>query len=207
MAVFDFGKIALTDEGEYSSSVTYERDCLVTHNDATWVSLQTTTDNEPVIDSEYWQLINKKGDYGPGPERYETKVTLVRENWVGNNPPYVYDISSILSSSLGDKYNSELFSEVYFDNDEATLNQIEQMLSADIYGEAKHKIYAYGEKPTISMPYIIVTYLNSNINNIDFDENGYYEREYPVIEDFIDENIIETSNDEVEEEPETNEEP
>jgi hypothetical protein len=66
----DLGKIAMTLEGSYDSSITYNKLDTVTFNGSSYTS-SVDNNNAPITDTTSWQLIAKKGQDGndgiPGP--------------------------------------------------------------------------------------------------------------------------------------------
>lgn len=171
MARLDFGKFGTTNGGTYSSSTTYEINTIVSYNNTTWVSTQSTTGNTPAEGSSYWKLVNKEGVDG-GDCDESISLTLSSSTWTGNDAPYEYDLSSQLQTSLGDKYNTNLITKAYYDNDNATSAQNEVIESYDIVNGGRGKLYANGDKPAVTLPYIIVVNTDvaspSQLADIDF---------------------------------------
>lgn len=74
------------------------------------------------------------------------KYTLTAENWSGTSAPYTYD--------LGPTYGAN--SIIGFDAETGTEEQLEASSSANIQGSSTTKIYAYGDKPTVDIPIVII---------------------------------------------------
>lgn len=66
----NLGKVAMTTEGKYDPSQSYNRLTCVLHQGNSWVSRKEVPMGvEPTTDSEYWQLIAERGGAGPvGPQ-------------------------------------------------------------------------------------------------------------------------------------------
>lgn len=58
----NLGKVAITNGGTYSASITYAPLTLVRYNSASWVSKVQTKGNAPSESSTYWQLVSKDGN-------------------------------------------------------------------------------------------------------------------------------------------------
>ena len=58
----NLGKVAITNGGTYSASITYAPLAMVRYNSATWVSKVQTKGNAPSESSTYWQLVSKDGN-------------------------------------------------------------------------------------------------------------------------------------------------
>lgn len=74
------------------------------------------------------------------------KYTLAASNWSGNTAPYTYD--------LGSTYGANAI--IGFDSAVGNTTQLEAARAADIQGSSTTKIYAYGDKPTVDIPIVII---------------------------------------------------
>jgi len=74
------------------------------------------------------------------------KYTLTASNWSGSSAPYSYD--------LGPTYGSNAI--IGFDSETGTEEQLEAASAANIQGSSSTKIYAYGDKPTVDIPIVII---------------------------------------------------
>lgn len=155
MARYDFGKFGVTNAGTYNEGTTYAPLTQVEYNEAIWISTQASTGNTPSLESKYWQLVTKKGDPGPAPILSKYEVYINSSAWSGNSAPYYFDLANMVRSLTGNNYDENLYVDAYFNNGTATSKQIIAYLAADIYGRGKQMLYAYGEKPTENLPYII----------------------------------------------------
>ena len=63
METLNLGKVSITPKGSWTSSV-YERLDVVTHNNATFLSLENGNVDEPSESSAKWMKIAEKGDTG-----------------------------------------------------------------------------------------------------------------------------------------------
>ena len=57
----DLGKVSVTHGGDWSSTTAYEINTIIRYQNATYISLQDSTGQEPSEESAYWKLIAKDG--------------------------------------------------------------------------------------------------------------------------------------------------
>ena len=74
------------------------------------------------------------------------KYTLTASKWSGSSAPYSYD--------LGPTYGSNAI--IGFDSETGTEEQLEAASAANIQGSSSTKIYAFGDKPTVDIPIVII---------------------------------------------------
>ena len=74
------------------------------------------------------------------------KYTLAASKWSGSSAPYTYD--------LGPTYGANAI--IGFDSAVGNTTQLEAARAADIQGSSTTKIYAYGDKPTVDIPIVII---------------------------------------------------
>lgn len=68
----DAGRVMPIAKGDYDSSVEYEALDFVYYNDASWIAKQTTRNNLPSDNSEYWQRLTSSSNFGVDAEGYIT---------------------------------------------------------------------------------------------------------------------------------------
>lgn len=155
MSQFDLGKFAVTNGGNYSSDTTYEKLTIVRYNGASWVSMKTTRGNIPHSNSEYWRLVLKDGIRGPQADQTLATLTLNASSWTGDAAPYQYDLSTQLSTGLGDDYNANLKVEVALDHDNATDAQVEAYYNCGMVSNNTQKVFVSYSKPSVNIPVIL----------------------------------------------------
>lgn len=74
------------------------------------------------------------------------KYTLTASKWSGSSAPYTYDLGSTYGKS----------SVIGFDSAVGSTAQLEAARAADIQGSSTTKIYAFGDKPTVDIPIVII---------------------------------------------------
>ena len=74
------------------------------------------------------------------------KYTLAASKWSGSSAPYTYD--------LGSTYGTNAI--IGFDSETRTQEQLETTSTANIKGSSSTKIYAFGDKPTVDIPIVII---------------------------------------------------
>ena len=105
----NLGKVAITNGGNYSASVTYEPLTRVRHNNASWISKGETTGNEPSEGSEYWQLDCKDGKDGQDGNQVDVVNNLTSES-----------TTAALSAAQGKALNAKIGAKVVITNDDTT---------------------------------------------------------------------------------------
>lgn len=103
------GKVAITNGGTYSASVTYVPLTRVRHNGASWTSTKETTGNAPAENSAYWQLDCKDGTDG----KDGNQVTVV------NNLAST-STTAALSAAQGKALDEKIGAKVVITDDDTT---------------------------------------------------------------------------------------
>ena len=62
--IINYGKVALTIDGDWDANRTYDRLCIVTYNNLSYVSKTDNVKGTPPPDSYDWELLSVKGDKG-----------------------------------------------------------------------------------------------------------------------------------------------
>ena len=92
-----------------------------------------------------WIKMTNSNDLGAVSNK-SAKYTLAASNWSGSSAPYTYD--------LGPTYGANAI--IGFDSAVGNTTQLEAARAADIQGSSTTKIYAYGDKPTVDIPIVII---------------------------------------------------
>lgn len=88
------------------------------------------------------------GVYVIDPDPIYVKATLLSTGWTGSSAPYTYTLTGY------DGKNVEVVEDVSM-----TMEQLEAIESAKIKSDpssSKHILYAFGEKPTINVPVLLI---------------------------------------------------
>ena len=164
---YDCGKVGISLNGDYSSSINYEPMSLVRYDNKTWLSKSYTKGNTPANNSNYWTNILVDGETGEPLETIVMKMTLYAHLWEGTENKYYASLKDILETILGDDYNDYIDVNIDFDNDVATSAEKEAFLSYNMINFASDCVYAFCvNKPSVNIP-IIMTITNTEVTPLE----------------------------------------
>lgn len=133
----------------YQKTVSAYNDTVEEHNNAVKEITQLTSDSKTALNkivsdgkTDIQTLID---NFNKG-TAYTESVTLSASSWGGDSAPYTY--------ALGDY--AEKVADVMLDTSKLTEDQYEAAASAKIQGSNESALYAYGVKPDIDIPVLVV---------------------------------------------------
>lgn len=133
----------------YQKTVSAYNDTVEEHNNAVKEITQLTSDSKTALNkivsdgkTDIQTLID---NFNQG-TAYTESVTLSASSWGGDSAPYTY--------ALGDY--AEKVADVMLDTSKLTEDQYEAAASAKIQGSNESALYAYGVKPDIDIPVLVV---------------------------------------------------